>query len=215
LSQPVDRILETIPRLAPALHPGTLVTDAGSTKRRIVECALIHLPAGAFLGGHPIAGKEQRGADAADAGLFGNRPYVLTPSGTDNCQAEAFREALHSFGAIVMEMSPAQHDSTVALSSHLPQLIATALAATLYREDDPQLTHIFGPGLLDMTRLALSSPELWRSILATNKDQVSEALDAYAKVLCELKDSLGEREMANTFEQASVFARTIRKLPLT
>jgi prephenate dehydrogenase len=213
LSQPVDRILQTIPQLAPALRPGTLVTDAGSTKQRICECALAHLPAGSFLGGHPIAGKEQRGPDAADADLFRNRPYVLT-NATIGSAAEAFRDALQSIGAIVIEMSPAEHDSTIAFTSHLPQLISTALSATLYREDNTKLTQIFGPGLLGMTRLALSSPELWRGILTTNQAHVSLALDAYIKVLTELKGMLGEREIAATFEQANAFATTIRKLPL-
>jgi prephenate dehydrogenase len=115
----------------------------------------------------------------------------------------------------VLEMSPAEHDATVALTSHLPQLISTALAATLHREGNAKLTQIFGSGLLDMTRLALSSPELWGSILATNKAQISKALDAYVKVLNELKGALGEHEIADTFEQATTFARAIRKLPLT
>jgi len=216
LSQPVDRILQTIPLLSPALRNGTLVSDAGSTKQRICECASAYLPAALFLGGHPIAGKEQRGPDAADADLFRNRQYVLTPGGgTPNPHADAFRELLHSFGAVVIDMSPREHDSTVAFTSHLPQLISTALAATLYREDNPKLTQIFGSGLLGMTRLALSSPELWTSILTTNEAQVAQALDAYIKVLLELKRTLGEREVAYTFEQGTAFAGAIRNLPLT
>jgi prephenate dehydrogenase len=211
LSQPVDRILETIPQLAATLRPGTLVTDAGSTKERICECALTHLPAGSFLGGHPIAGKEQRGPDAADADLFRHRAYVLTPGSTPTNHAAPFRAALNSFGAKVLEMSPAEHDSTVAFTSHLPQLISTALAATLYREDNAKLTQIFGPGLLGMTRLALSSPELWTSILSTNRSHVSEALNAYIRVLCELQGTLGERKISHTFEEASAFATAVRK----
>jgi prephenate dehydrogenase len=215
LSQPVDRILETIPQLAATLRSGTLVTDAGSTKERICECALTHLPAGSFLGGHPIAGKEQRGPDAADADLFRHRPYILTPgSSTPANQAAPFRAALSSFGANVLEMSPAEHDSTVAFTSHLPQIVSTALAATLYREDNAKLAQIFGPGLVGMTRLALSSPELWRSILSTNQGKVSEALEAYIVVLRELQGTLGEREISHTFEQAAAFAHAIRKLPL-
>jgi len=215
LSQPVDRILETIAQLAATLRPGTLVTDAGSTKEKICECALTHLPAGSFLGGHPIAGKEQRGPDAADADLFRNRPYILTPGSAPAHHEAPFRAALNSFGATVLEMSPVEHDSTVAFTSHLPQLISTALAATLYREDNAKLAQIFGPGLLGMTRLALSSPELWRSILSTNQAQVSEALNAYIRVLRELQGTLGECEISRTFEQATEFAHAIRKLPLT
>ncbi len=215
LSQPVDRILETIPQLGSIVRSGTLVTDAGSTKQKICECALAHLPAGAFLGGHPIAGKEQRGPDAADADLFRNRPYVLTPTSAAANHADVFRETLNSFGATVIEMTAAEHDSTVAFTSHLPQLISTALAATLYREHNTKLTQIFGPGLVGMTRLALSSPELWSSILATNQGPVREALNAYIKVLGDLQEMLGEREIANTFEQGTLFSNAIRKLPLT
>jgi prephenate dehydrogenase len=214
LAQPVDRILQTIPQLANAIRPQTLVTDAGSTKQAIVSCALAHLPANAFLGGHPIAGKEQRGPDAADADLFRNRPYVLTPTNDSarTLQEEQFRSALISIGCVVMEMSPETHDHTVAFTSHLPQLLSTALAATLKRDGDASLTQVFGTGLLDMTRLALSSPELWNSILSTNKTQVAQAVDSLVKVLLELKANLGEREMANTFDQAAGFASSIRKL---
>ena len=214
LAQPVDRILETIPRLAQLRRPGTLVTDAGSTKQAIVACALAHLPPDSFLGGHPIAGKEQRGPDAADADLFRNRPYVLTPSSAvdRNPWGSSFRAALSSIGSRIIEMSPQEHDHTLALTSHLPQLLSTALAATLARDGDGTLTQVFGTGLLDMTRLALSSPELWNSILLTNKKQVEEAVDALVQVLLGLKAHLGQSEMANTFEHAKAFAADLRKL---
>jgi prephenate dehydrogenase len=122
LAQPVDRILQTIPQLAAALRPGTLVTDAGSTKQQIVACALAHLPAGSFLGGHPVAGKETRGPEAADADLFRNRPYVLTPTAAHHTAAAAFCRTLQSFGAIVVEMSPKEHDETLALTTSLKRV---------------------------------------------------------------------------------------------
>lgn len=211
LAQPVDRILETIPLMAAGLRQGTLVTDAGSTKGAIVACAEAHLRAGCFLGGHPIAGKEQRGPDAADADLFRNRLYVLTPRGPDTPQIGDFRAILSAMGAHVMEMSPEEHDHTLAYTSHLPQLLSTALAATLAHDGDIRLSQVFGSGLLDMTRLALSSPELWTSILRTNKREVEAAIDAVVQVLIGLKANLGESETANTFEQATAFAASIRK----
>jgi len=212
LAQPVDRIMETIPKLTGCLRAEALVTDAGSTKEQIVACALANLPAGSFLGGHPIAGKEQRGAEAADGELFCKRPYILTPHpGSESAVSQTFRLTLRSLGAVVLEMSPQEHDSTVALTSHLPQLISTALAATLYRDGNPRVTEVFGPGLLDMTRLALSSPELWESILATNKTAVREAVEAFLKVLTELKATIGERELAHTFEHSAEFAKALRE----
>lgn len=214
LAQPVDRILQTITQLAPFLSPNTLVTDAGSTKQEIVSCALQHLPHGSFLGGHPIAGKEQRGPAAADADLFRNRPYVLTPVGKTAVQTVAFRNTLSSIGSVVVEMSPQEHDHTVAFTSHLPQLLSTALAATLAKDGGAQLMQVFGTGLLDMTRLALSSPELWTSILSTNKTQVAQAVDSLIAVLLQLKQNLGECEMAYTFEEAAAFASAIRHRPI-
>jgi prephenate dehydrogenase len=214
LAQPVERILQTIPRLKTALRPGTLVTDAGSTKQAIVDSAASHLPAGSFLGGHPIAGKEQRGPDAADADLFRNRLYVLTPTAASIRQekAEEFRKTLRVIGANVLEMSAQEHDHTLAFTSHLPQLLSTALAATLAQDGDPRLSEVYGTGLLDMTRLALSSPDLWNSILGTNKNQVGQAIDALVQVLLGLKANLGESEIAYTFNQATTFATSIRKL---
>ena len=213
LAQPVDRILQTIPLLAPALRPSTLVTDAGSTKEQIVACALTHLPRGSFLGGHPIAGKEQRGAEAADEDLFCDRHYILTPTDSLNERAEAFRQVIYSLGVMVVEMSPQEHDATLALTSHLPQLLSTALAATLSRDKTHRVTEVFGTGLLDMTRLALSSSELWSSILGTNRTQVSIAVDEFLKVLTDLRANLGECEIADTFEEAGKFASKIRNLP--
>ena len=213
LAQPVERILETIPELAHFVRPGQLVTDAGSTKQGIVECGQAHLAHGTFLGGHPIAGKEQRGPDAADAELFRNRRYVLTPNGlpSNNPQSDDLRRTISAFGAHVLEMTPAEHDHTLAFTSHLPQLLSTALAAALAQERDNRLSQVFGTGLLDMTRLALSSPELWRSILLTNKNEVELAIDSLVKVLLGLRADLGEREMANTFELATKFALSLRQ----
>jgi prephenate dehydrogenase len=213
LAQPVDRILQTIPKLAEALRADSLVTDAGSTKQQIVACALAHLAADSFLGGHPIAGKEQRGPEAADADLFRNRPYVLTPTSSSihHPRVEDFRKILQAIGAKVVEISALDHDFTVAFTSHLPQLLSTALAATLSKEEDDRLAQIFGTGLLDMTRLALSSADLWSSILGTNKTQVAGAVEALIKVLTDLKENLGECEMAYTFDRAANFASALRK----
>jgi prephenate dehydrogenase len=176
-----------------------------------VDCASRFLPLGSFLGGHPIAGKEQRGPMSADGGLFRHRPYVLTPLAP---VPEGFREMLTRFGARPVEMSPKDHDSTLAFTSHLPQVLSTALAAALAQRQDKNAVEIFGPGLLDMTRLALSTPELWSSILHTNREQVAIAITTLIDVLESLRQTLGEREMDYVFEKASANARQIRKLPI-
>jgi prephenate dehydrogenase len=212
LAQPVDRILETIEKLGPLVNPGCLVTDAGSTKAQIVAQALKHLPLGTFLGGHPLAGKEQRGAAAADADLFRNRPYVLTPSGPETPAIREFREWLARIGANILETSPQEHDSTVALTSHLPQLVSTVLAATLAERNSDTLQKIFGPGLMDMTRLALSTPELWTSIFSTNKLEVLAALDAFVVSLGQARQAIEADNLSYIFNTAAQFAASIRNL---
>ena len=161
IAQPISVILDTIRKLRPLVKPGALITDAGSTKHRIVTAAQEHLAGCRFLGGHPMAGKEVRGVDAADAELFRGRPYVL-------CGEDAgFADLVRSFGAGVDVMGAEEHDRLVAFSSHLAQLASTALASTI-QESSPESSRVAGPGLVDATRLALSNYELWRDILATN-----------------------------------------------
>src|SRR4029077_16762109 len=131
---------------------------AEEAKRSLRRCA--------FLGGHPMAGKELRGAAAADADLFRGRPWVLT-SDLDH----PFRKWVAAFGAREIVLDPAQHDRLVAWGSHLPQLTSTAPAAVIGAQA-PQAAAVAGPGLMDATRLAMSSFDLWRDILATNNTEI-------------------------------------------
>jgi prephenate dehydrogenase len=204
LSQPISGILETLPKLNPLVRSGALVTDAGSTKREIVEAAARSLTRCVFLGGHPMAGKEARGASAADPDLFRDRPWVLTGE-PEHPVARVLRKWIALFGAREVILDAAQHDALVAWSSHLPQLASTALAAVL-SEHAPDAARVAGPGLLDMTRLAMSSYDLWRDILGTNREAVQEALDAYIEKLRQLRANY-ETE----FSRGADFARTLRQ----
>ncbi len=215
LAQPVDRILQSIEQLQRHISRDCLVTDAGSTKTQIVQKAGDFLPPGQFLGGHPLAGKEQRGVEFADANLFRQRPYVLTPACPETPQSTAFRSWLMQLGVELMDMSPEEHDRTVALTSHLPQLLSTALARTLATHGDKKVDVVFGQGLLDMTRLALSTPELWSSILATNKDAIHYAIDEFSRALAELRNSIGTTDLAGLFSSANAFSNKIRKVDCT
>jgi prephenate dehydrogenase len=200
LSQPIFGIIETLRKLDPLVRPDTLVTDAGSTKRAIVEEAQRSLKRCTFVGGHPMAGKEQRGAAAADGDLFRGRPWVLT-SDIDH----EFRKWIAAFGAREILLDPTQHDRLVAWSSHLPQLASTALASVIGGEA-PEAGTVAGPGLLDSTRLAMSSYDLWRDILETNNGEISAALDAYIAKLQALRSNFEEE-----FQRGSEFAGSIRK----
>ncbi|HTU46414.1 MAG TPA: prephenate dehydrogenase/arogenate dehydrogenase family protein [Bryobacteraceae bacterium] len=214
LAQPVDRILDTIEQLGCLAPARCLITDAGSTKTAIVQKAADCLPSDTFLGGHPMAGKEQRGVEAADAELFRNRPYVLTPTGPETPASRDLRSWLELIGANITDMSAQDHDATVAFTSHMPQLLSTALAVTLSRQSNPHIRRVFGSGLLDMTRLALSSPDLWVSILKTNELQVNDSLESLIGVLVEMKDAIQSDNLANLMENGSVFASRLRVTPL-
>ncbi len=212
LAQPVDRILQTINDLSRLVEPDKLVTDAGSTKAAIVQQASESLPPGTFIGGHPMAGKETRGASAAEADLFRGRPYVLTKADQSPNRFEAhFRGLLSAVGARVLDMTAMQHDSAVALTSHLPQLISTALAGTLALSDNRHSRQVFGPGLLDMTRLALSAPDLWMSILDTNRAEVTATIDAFSAQLNRIRSALLTTGLESYFTQGAEFAAEIRK----
>lgn len=209
LAQPIGRILHSLAQVDSYAKPGSLITDAGSTKQAIVTEARRSVRRARFLGGHPMAGKETRGAAAADADLFQNRPYVLTPSDPAEIDA-AFLAMLHSIGAHPVIMGAAEHDRLVAASSHLPQLASTALASTLYSEY-AGAAQVAGPGLLDSTRLALSSYDLWRDIVSTNTVAIEEALSAYIQKLEHMRENLRTRQLQQEFTDGAAFARKLRQ----
>jgi prephenate dehydrogenase len=210
LAQPIDQILNTLELLGPIARPGCLITDAGSTKSVIDQKARECLRFASFLGGHPMAGKEQRGVAHADPDLFLGRPYVLTPLLRPHAFAGEFRSWLVRMGAEIIEMTAARHDKTVALTSHLPQVLSTTLAATLANSGDDAVSQIFGAGLVDMTRLALSAPELWSSILESNRPAVLAALKLFQKELCYAISSVESGDINGLFIRAAVFAKELR-----
>jgi prephenate dehydrogenase len=212
LSQTVDRIVETLVLLRPHLRSDALVTDAGSIKTTIVQQASKSLPGIAFLGGHPLAGKEARGAGAADASLFEGRPYILTPAlGPFSPYTREFRAYLGRMGARIVEISAQDHDEAAAFTSHLPQLLSTALAATLELAQNQNFCRVYGPGLASMTRLAMSSPEIWSPILAGNRPQVLKALDAFSSRLALLREAVATGDIYEFFRAGRSFAAQIRE----
>lgn len=214
LAQPIGVILETLERVGALLARDIFITDAGSTKRTIVERAANHLKRGQFLGGHPIAGKEQRGVVAADPDLFRGRPYVLTPQKQDALHTPAAREFIAWLGRIgsdVVVMSTASHDRMLAVTSHLPQLASTALGAVIASEFGGNEQFIpAGPGLRDMTRLAASSYDIWGDILSTNTDEVRHALEVYIDKLTNFRDNLTSSTLVRDFTSAAEAAGRLR-----
>jgi prephenate dehydrogenase len=213
LSQTIGRILDSVRHLEALVKPGALVTDAGSTKCEIVDTARQSITRCQFLGGHPMAGKEKRGAGAADGDLFEGRPWVLTPddaSELETAAAKEFRVWLERIGARVLVMDCDEHDRVVSLTSHLPQLASTALAAALEERLGMAGSLAAGPGLMDATRLALSSYDLWRDILATNPGHIERALGAYIQELEHIRENLRTRQLQEEFQRAASFAGRLR-----
>ena len=211
LSQTIGRILDTVRHLDPLLKPGALVTDAGSTKCEIVDTARQTIGRAQFLGGHPMAGKETRGAGAADGELFRGRTWVLTPDEPAELETEAAREFrgwLDRIGARVTVLDSDEHDRIVARTSHLPQLASTALGALLA---EAKHLEVSGSGLLDMTRLALSSYDLWRDILATNSEHIDRALAAYIQELEHIRENLRTRQLQEEFRRGAAAAARLRE----
>ncbi len=215
IAQPISTIETTLETLGPLAPENCLITDAGSTKSRIIEKAGKVVVRAQFLGGHPMAGKESRGVTAATADLFRGRPYILTPtesSALDTPLASVFRNWVERCGAHIISVSAAEHDRAVAFTSHLPQLASTALACTLAENlEDERHLGLAGPGLADMSRLALSSYDIWRDILDTNTGNIQHVLDVYIDKLTELRDNLQTQRLGDVFATAAAIASRIRR----
>lgn len=211
LSATIQSIIETMPRLRGLVRAGAIVTDAGSTKRAIVKAAQA-VAEMEFIGGHPMAGKEKGGVEEADPSLFQGRLWVLTTEdGVTSARFDELQELVRTIGAKPVRMSAAQHDAAVARTSHLPQLLSTALAASLEQSFHQETPILAGPGLLDATRLALSPFPVWKDILATNRDEIRAAMAEYLNEWQTQFDALsGEGDLEAQFTRAAAFAKRLR-----
>jgi prephenate dehydrogenase len=215
LCTPIHRIQGLLTLLSPFLREGVVVTDVGSTKRAITSHAGEVLPPGVhFIGGHPMAGSENRGVQAADPFLFQNAIYVLCPaSGVPSETVDTLSHFIGEIGARVMVMNADLHDRIAAAVSHLPQLLAVTLVETvgkLNRENAPYLRLAAG-GFRDMTRIASSPFGMWDDIFRTNGDMVREMADVFMEQLRKVRDRLGTPALGEDFEVANVTRAAIPK----
>ena len=189
---PVQRIAEQVLEAAPACRPGTLLTDAGSAKGEIVQAIADRLPVGVtFIGSHPLAGSEKRGPEYAEPDLFEDRLTVVTPTpGADPAMLERVFDFWRALGSRVKVMLPSEHDQALALTSHVPHLLASALAGSLPTE----LRELTASGFRDTTRIAAGDPELWTGIFLQNRAAVLAALERVADRLDRLRNALQEND---------------------
>lgn len=177
LAAPVGAIIEAAQQLG-RTGVSTVVTDVGSTKRRILEAAEAARLTN-FIGGHPMAGSERGGLESARGDLFTGKPWFLTPAPTASPDASRRVEALvRGLGAAPVRIEPDAHDRTVAYLSHLPQLLAVWLMVTAGERVGERELAYAGRGFDEMTRLAASSSDMWESIVTTNADYIGEAFRA-------------------------------------
>src|ERR1017187_5177381 len=216
LAGPVFSILDWMQRLAPVLGEHQLVTDVGSTKLQIAELAakIYNQPGKArFLPGHPMAGKESGGAALAEGTLFQNAMWLFTPApGADPSELETeWREWVAKFGARTMDLDAVRHDEICAWVSHLPQMLATTLAALLEEafgadvKSREEIAAIGGRALHEMTRLGASPYSMWRDIALSNTEPIAHTLQALEQRLGHLRENPRTPELKEEFRLANQF----------
>ncbi len=189
---PVQTIIQQLALLAHVAAPGTVITDVGSTKRMIMNAAVAALPANIrFIGGHPMAGREQGGLGAAVPNLYRHATWALcVPAGAE-VAAEQLAEVITAIGAQPRQIDACTHDEIVALTSHLPHVTAAALVNVVLGGNLGEETRQFiAGGFRDTTRVATGVPEMWRDIILTNRDQILPAIDALINELGNWRDAV-------------------------
>ena len=187
---PVDRVAAGVREAAGHVRPGTLMTDAGSVKQPICD-ALLDVPN--FIGSHPIAGSHRQGFEAADAQLFEGRMCVITPPPWgDAAQLDRLDRFWRAVGMRTVRMSPDDHDRALAMTSHLPHVVASALANTLTEANRP----LTGTGFRDTTRIAAGDPDLWCGILLQNAGRVLDGIDAVQQRLADFRAALAAEDVS-------------------
>ena len=209
IALPIAASIDVLPAIAHAAGENALVTDACSTKAVVCSAARKHFHRGArFLGGHPMAGKESSGIENADAELFARAPYVLIGSESESDRdprVAAFVDLVRRIGANPVWCDADTHDWAVSIVSHLPQLVAIALARVVADETDETglPLSLAGKGLQDSLRLAGSPYSMWRDIFLTNRENIAHALDRLAQEIDHLRRNLSTKELEEEFRAAN------------
>lgn len=196
--------------MAPGLDPRAVVTDVGSVKAQIVHDVVPHLPTPSlFVPGHPVAGTEHSGPDAAFDTLFVGRRVILTPiEDTDPEAVHRVRELWELAGAMVDSMTPEHHDRVLAITSHLPHLIAYTIVGTVADLEKQTRSEVFkyaAGGFTDFTRIAASDPTMWRDVFLNNREAVLEMLGRFTEDLVRLQRAIRWGDGETLFE---LFSRT-------
>ncbi|MGM0653239.1 MAG: prephenate dehydrogenase/arogenate dehydrogenase family protein [Bacillota bacterium] len=212
---PVLSTLGIVKEISSAVKQGTLITDVGSTKARIMEAVETLLPEGVtFVGGHPMAGSEESGISGADPALLENAIYVLTPgSQAEQGHIDKLAGMLSAIGAQTLMVEPLEHDRIVALVSHLPHLSAAALVQSVAGTDNLELIKTLAAGgFRDSTRIALGNPDIWRDIFISNRWALLSALKKYKKNITDLESYLNDLSaegLEEYLQQACDYRRSI------
>ncbi|SDA96901.1 prephenate dehydrogenase [Mesorhizobium qingshengii] len=210
VSVPVGSSGAVAEEIAPALKPGAILTDVGSTKASVIAQMQPHVPAGVhFIPGHPLAGTEKSGPDAGFADLFDNRWCIFTPlPDTDPDALERLSEFWRHCGANIDTMDPQHHDMTLAIVSHLPHIIAYNIVGTaddLQSVTKSEVIKYSASGFRDFTRLAASDPTMWRDVCLHNKDAILEMLARFSEDLASLQRAIRWGDGEKLFD---LFTRT-------
>jgi len=211
LATPVAAILKLLSELKPFLSERSLLTDVGSTKQSIVQEAR-RLRLSQFLGGHPIAGTEKSGMKAAELDLFRGKKWILTPAGKPSGLTR-MKKLLKAIGAEVLEMGAREHDQALSYVSHLPNLLAYALAG-VESESAARNLRLAGSSLKGMTRVASSPPEMWRDICLNNSAEISKRLSSLQKRIARFQKSLASKksqDLMRLFEEGRRFRLALEK----
>ncbi len=214
LCTPVGAYEAIAKAIAPKLKPGAIVTDVGSVKRVAIDAIAPHLPEGVHLvPAHPIAGTEDSGPAAGFDTLFEGRWLILTPApGTDEAAVEKIAELWRRTGSRIERMDPDHHDQVLAITSHIPHLIAYTIVGTatdLEEHLKAEVIKFAAAGFRDFTRIAASDPVMWRDIFLKNKDAVLDILGRFSEDLTALQRAIRRGE-GDILEDAFLRARTIR-----
>ncbi len=192
IATPVDVIASTLMQILPCLKRGCIITDVGSVKRPIVDEVekIIYEKPLFFIGGHPMAGSEQKGIDVANASIFNNSVCILTPSKKSSPQAlKTVQDLWQKIGVKVIKMPPSKHDKIVSFTSHLPHILASSLVDIVNKLDknDQNISLMTAGSFRDLTRVASSDPLLWSGICLENRKQILLALRKFNLVLKQIE----------------------------